>query len=156
MIMADSGDFTVPKEKQLVTVYLLGGNTTEGNIFMEYNPDVRTLHLKMMAFLENQTDFFPLSGGGIPEFISKSAIRMVEVHNAVDEDAFNIMHVELVTVIFRDGTQVSGDLLADVPEQRKRLSDCLNLTGRFLCTRAYGKVCYISKQAILKVISAGK
>jgi hypothetical protein len=156
MIMADSGDFTVPKEKQLVTVHLLGGNTIEGNIFLEYNPDARTLHQKMAAFLEKGTDFFPLSSGRIPEFISKSAIRMVEVHNAEDEDAFNIMHVELVTVIFRDGTQVSGDLLADVPEQRRRLSDCLNLTGRFLCTRAYGKVCYISKQAILKVISAGK
>jgi hypothetical protein len=154
--MAERSEFTVPKEKQLVTVYLLGGDTIEGNIFLEYNPDARTLHQKMMAFLENRTDFFPLSSGGTPEFISKSAIRMVEVHYPEDEAAFDIMHVELVTVIFRDGNQVSGDLLADVPEQRKRLSDSLNLTGRFLCTRAYGKVCYISKQAILKVITAEK
>jgi len=154
--MAERGDFTVPKEKQLVTVYLLGGDTIEGNIFLEYNPGARTLHQKMMAFLESRTDFFPLSSGRTPEFISKSAIRMVEVHKPEEEEAFNIMHVELVTVIFRDGNQVSGDLLADVPDQRKRLSDCLNLTGRFLCTRAYGKVCYISKQAILKVITASK
>ena len=154
--MAERSDLAVPKEKQLVTVYLLGGDTIEGDIFLEYNPDLRTPHLKMMAFLENQTDFFPLSSGSTPEFISKSAIRMVEVHSPADEDAFNIMHVELVTVIFRDGTQISGDLLADVPHQRRRLSDCLNLTGRFLCTRAYGKVCYISKQAILKVITAAK
>ncbi|MEK6743236.1 MAG: hypothetical protein AABZ15_06490, partial [Nitrospirota bacterium] len=113
-------------------------------------------HQKMAAFLENQKDFFPLSSGGTPEFISKSAIRMVEVHYPEDEETFGIMHVELVTVIFRDGTQVSGDLLADVPDQRKRLSDCLNLSGRFLFTRAYGKVCYISKQAILKVITSEK
>jgi hypothetical protein len=154
--MAERSAFTVPKEKQLVTVYLLGGDTIEGDIFLEYNPAAQTLHQKMMAFLENKSDFFPLSGGGTPEFISKSAIRMVEVHYPEEEQAFDIMHVELVTVIFRDGNQVSGDLLADVPDQRRRLSDCLNLTGRFLCTRAYGKVCYISKQAILKVISAGK
>ena len=154
--MAEHHDFVVPKEKQLVTVYLLGGDTIEGNIFLEYNPDARSLHQKMMAFLENRTDFFPLSGSSMPEFISKSAIRMVEVPYPGDEAAFDIMHVELVTVIFRDGSQVSGDLLADVPEQRQRLSDSLNLTGRFLCTRAYGKVCYISKQAILKVITAAK
>jgi hypothetical protein len=154
--MANQHEFVVPKEKQRVTVYLLGGDTIEGNIFLEFNPDARTLHQKMMAFLENKNDFFPLSGGSTPEFISKSAIRMVEVHYPEDEEAFNIMHVELVTVILRDSTQVSGDLLADVPDQRKRLSDCLNLSGRFLCTRAYGKVCYISKQAILKVISAGR
>ena len=154
--MAERSEFAVPKEKQLVTVHLLGGNALEGNIFLEFNPGARTLHQKMAAFLESQTDFFPLSSGTMPEFISKSAIRMVEIHYPEDEEAFNIMHVELVTVIFRDGSQVSGDLLADVPDQRKRLSDSLNLTGRFLCTRAYGKVYYISKQAILKVMSAGK
>ena len=154
--MNDNRELAIPKEKQLVTVFLLGGDTIEGNIFLEYNPSAQSPHQKMMAFLENEKDFFPLSSGSMPEFISKSAIRMVEVHYPEDEEAFNIMHVELVTVIFRDGTQVSGDLLADVPDQRRRLSDCLNLTGRFLCTRAYGKVCYISKQAILKVISAGK
>jgi hypothetical protein len=154
--MDDQRELVVPKEKQLVTVYLLGGDTVEGNIFLEYHPDMRTLHLKMMAFLENRTDFFPLSSGRTPEFISKSAVRMVEVHSPEDEAAFNIMHVELVTVIFRDGTQVSGDLLADVPDQSRRLSDCLNLSGRFLCTRTYGKICYISKQAILKVITAAK
>jgi len=154
--MAEHSEFIVPKEKQLVTLYLLGGDTTEGHIFLEYNPDARSLHQKLMVFLENGTDFFPLSSGGTPQFISKSAIRMVEVQYPEDEETFDIMHVELVTVIFRDGSQVSGDLLADVPEQRKRLSDCLNLTGRFLCTRAYGKVCYISKQAILKVTTAEK
>jgi len=154
--MDERSAFIVPKEKQLVTVYLLGGDTIEGNIFLEYNPDARTLHQKMMAFLESNNAFFPLSSGSTPEFISRSAIRMVEVHNPEDEEAFGIMHVELVTAIFRDGTQVSGDLLADVPDQRRRLSDCLNLTGSFLCTRAYGKVYYISKQAILKVITAEK
>jgi hypothetical protein len=154
--VADQRELVVPKEKQLVTVYLLGGDTIEGNIFLEYNPDARTLHQKMAAFLESRTDFFPLSSGRTPEFINKSAVRMVEVRNAEDEEAFHIMHVELVTVIFRDGNQVSGDLLVDVPDQHSRLSDCLNLTGRFLCMRAYGNVCYISKQAILKVITAEK
>jgi hypothetical protein len=154
--MADVRDFVVPKEKQLVTVYLLGGDTHEGNIFLEYFPEARTLHQKLLAFFEDGKDFFPLSEGGVPEFLNKGAIRMVEVHYPEDDETFSLMHVELVTVIFRDGSQVSGDLMADVPEERKRLSDSLNLTGRFICTRAYGKVCYIHKDAILKVISAGR
>lgn len=149
-------DFAVPKEKQLVTVYLLGGDTIEGNIFLEYYPDARTLHQKLLAFFEDGKDFFPLSAGGTPEFINKRAARMVEVHYPEEEESFSFMHVELVTVIFRDGSQVSGDLMADVPEERKRLSDSLNLTGRYICTRAYGKVCYINKEAVLKVISAGR
>jgi len=149
-------EFVVPKEKQLVTVYLLGGDSREGNIFLEYYPDARTLHQKLLAFFEDTKDFFPLSSGGTPEFLYKRAVRMVEVHYPEEEASFSLMHVEMVTVIFRDGTQVSGDLMADVPDERKRLSDSLNLSGRYLCTRAYGKVCYINKEAVLKVISAGR
>lgn len=152
----EQSTFVIPKEKQLVTVYLLGGSTVEGNIFLEYYPDARTLHQKLLTFFEDRKDFFPLSSGSIPEFLYKRAIRMVEVHYPEDEETFNLMHVELVTVIFRDGSQVSGDLMADVPEEHKRLSDCLNLSGRYLCTRAYGKVCYINKDAVLKVISAAR
>lgn len=154
--MTEHSEFAVPKEKQLVSVLLLGGEVHEGNIFLEYYPEARTLHQKIVAFLEDANDFFPLSAGGVPEFISKSAIRMVEVRYPEEDEAFSIMHVELVTVIFSDGSQVSGDLLADVPAEKMRLSDCLNIPSRFLCTRAYGKVCYINKKAILKVISAGR
>ncbi len=152
----DGGGLVVPKEKQLVTVHLLGGDTLEGNIFIEFYPDARTLHQKLLAFFEDAKDFFPLSSGGTPEFINKHAARMIEVHYPEEEESFSFMHVELVTVIFRDGSQVSGDLLADVPNERRRLSDCLNLTGRYICTRAYGKVCYINKESVLKVISASR
>jgi hypothetical protein len=152
----ESRDFVVPKEKQLVTVHLLGGNVVEGNIFLEYHPEARTLHQKLLAFFEDKKDFFPLSSGTVPEFLYKRAVRMVEVHYPEEEASFDLMHVELVTVIFRDGSQVSGDLMADVPEEHKRLSDCLNLTGRYICTRAYGKVCYINKEVVLKVVSAGR
>ncbi len=154
--MAEPGEFVVPKEKQLVTVQMLGGDILEGNIFLEYYPEARTLHQKLLAFFESTVDFFPLSSGGVPEFINKHAVRMVEVHYPEEEEAFDLMHVELVTVVFRDGAQVSGDLLADVPQEHKRLSDCLNLAGRYICTRAYGKVCYINKEAITKVVSAGR
>lgn len=149
-------EFAVPKEKQLVTVHLLGGESREGNIFLEYYPEARTLHQKIVAFLEDPNEFFPLSSGGAPEFIRKKSIRMIEVHYPEDEEQFTIMHVELVTVVFRDGSQVSGDLLADVPEEKKRLSDCLNLPFNFLCTRTYGKVSYINKFSILKVMTAGR
>ena len=149
-------EFAVPKEKQLVSVHLIGGELREGNIFLEYYPDARSLHQKMCAFLEDKKDFFPLSAGsGIPDFINKQAIRMVEILFPEEETSFDIMHVELVTIIFLDGAQVSGDLLADVPKEQARLSDSLNLSGNYLCTRVYGKICYVNKKAVLKVLSAG-
>jgi hypothetical protein len=154
--MPEPREFVVPKEQQLVTVHLIGGDTREGNVYLEFYPEARTLHQKMLAFLEDKKDFFPLSSSGVPDFINKHAIRMIEVHYPEEERSFSFMHVELVTIIFLDGSQVSGDLMADVPAERARLSDSLNLSGQFLCTRAYGKVCYINKRAILKVLSAGR
>jgi hypothetical protein len=153
--MTEPREFVVPKELQLVTVHLIGGDTREGNVYLEFYPEARTLHQKMLAFLEDKKDFFPLSSSGVPDFINKQAIRLIEVHEP-EEESFSFMHVELVTIIFVDGSQVSGDLMADVPAERARLSDSLNLSGQFLCTRAYGKVCYINKRAILKVLSAGR
>jgi hypothetical protein len=150
-------EFAVPKEKQPVSVHLIGGEIREGSIFLEYYPDARSLHHKMLALLEDKKDFFPLSSGsGIPDFINKHAIRLVEVQFPEEENSFEIMHVELVTIIFQDGAQVSGDLLADVPSERARLSDSLNLSGGYLCTRVYGKVCYVNKKAVQRVLSAGK
>ncbi len=154
--MSEPREFAVPKEKQLVTIHLLGGETREGNIFLEFYPDARTLHQKIVAFLEDSNEFFPLSSGGAPEFVRKKSIRMVEIDYPGEEESFTIMHVELVTVVFRDGSQVSGDLLADVPQEKRRLSDCLNLPFKFLCTRTYGKVSYINKDSILKVMTAGR
>lgn len=155
--MSEQREFAVPKEKQLVTIHLLGGETREGNIFLEFYPEARTLHQKIVAFLEDANEFFPLSSGGAPEFMRKKSIRMVEIpYPPEEEDRFAIMHVEMVTVVFRDGSQVSGDLMADVPEEKKRLSDCLNLQLKFLATRTYGKVSYINKDAVLKVMTAGR
>ena len=154
--MATPREFVVPKEKQLVTVHLIGGDSLEGNIYLEFYPEARTLHQKMLAFLEDPKEFFPLASGAVPDFVNKDAIRMLEVHYPEEESAFSFMHVELVTIIFLDGSQVSGDLMADVPGERTRLSDSLNLSGRCLCARAYGKICYINKRSILKVLSAGR
>jgi hypothetical protein len=148
-------EFAVPKEKQPVTVHFIGGEVRDGSIFLEYYPDARSLHHKMLAFLEDRKDFFPLSSGGVPEFINKHAVRMVEVPFPQDEESFEIMHVELVTIIFRDGAQVSGDLLAEVPMEQARLSDSLNLPGGYLCARVYGRICYVNKKAVQKVLSAG-
>lgn len=152
--MAEQSAFAVPKEKQLVTVYLLGGETLEGNIYLEFFSSARTLHQKMLAFLEDRNAFFPLSSGGAPAFLHKGAIRMVEIHYPEEDEAFKIMHVELVTMIFRDGSQVSGDLMADVPAEKRRLLDCMNLPDRFLSMKVYGKVCYINKEAVQKVLVA--
>lgn len=150
--MSDHREFAVPKEKQKVTVHLAGGETLSGNVFLEYFPEALTLHQKITAFLEDKNEFFPLAvDGDGPQFISKRSVRMMEVEYPQEESTFSLMHIEEITAVFSDGSQVGGMLMADVPAEKARLSDCLNLPGRFLSVRAGGAVLFLNRDSVRKV-----
>lgn len=155
--MANPSELTVPKERQKVSVHLAGGETLSGNIFIEYHPEALTLYQKLSAFLEGANDFFPLTtDAGAPQFISKRSIRMVRAEYPEEDQSFSLMHIEEITVLFADGSKVSGMLMADIPPERKRLSDCLNLPMKYLSARTPGAVLFINKEAVQKVVYAAK
>lgn len=150
-----NGGFAVPKEKQAVTVHLLGGESLQGNIFLEYKPETVTLYQKVASFLEEDASFFtvvPDAGG--PQFIAKACLRMLELESAEDESAFSLKRIENIIAVLCDGSRIEGALMADVPEEKARLSDCLNLSERFLSVRAGGKVLFVHKPLVLKVLYA--
>ena len=71
-----------------------------------------------------------------------------------DDSSFplDLLQREEITVVFRTGNEMRGILLAEVPEERSRLSDCLNLPDKFLRIRSKSTLFYINKAAILKVV----
>lgn len=155
--MTNHGEFVVPKERQKVAVHLAGGETLFGNIFLEYFPEAATLYQKVAAFLEDRNEFFPLAAGdGSPQFISKRSVRMVEVEYPQEEPTFSLMHIEEITAVFDDGSRVGGMLMADVPAEKDRLSDCLNLSGRFLSVRSGGAVLFLNRDSVRKVVYASE
>ncbi|OGW35213.1 MAG: hypothetical protein A2X58_08975 [Nitrospirae bacterium GWC2_56_14] len=151
--MTTQREFAVPKDKQLVTVHLVGGEARTGNIFLEYFPEALTLHQKIKMFLEDANRFFPLTVEGTPPtFINKKSVSVLEVAISDKEPAFLLMHIEDITTLFTDGTALSGELLAEVPKEKARLSDCLNLPESFLSLKKEKALCYINKSAIQKVV----
>lgn len=153
--------FTVPKDRLSVTVRLDKGVALEGEIFLEPVSGNLSVHQKVAAFLESGNAFFPLKlSAGNTEFINKKNVWIVDVNIPDGHDAdyflFRPMHAISVTLLFSDGKIVSGELLAEVPEEKARLSDCLNLPGSFLCVRLAGKMRYINKETLQKVTYAGK
>jgi hypothetical protein len=150
--MTPQREFAVPKDKQLVTVHLIGGETRTGNIFLEYFPEALTLHQKVKLFLEDTNQFFPLTAEGTPPtFINKERVSMLEVAISDEEPAYHLMHIEDITTLFTDGAALSGELLAEVPKEKARLSDCLNLPETFLSVKKDKAICYLNKSAIQKV-----
>ncbi len=151
--MTTQREFAIPKDKQLVTLHLIGGETMTGNIFLEYFPEASTLHQKVKAFIEDGNRFFPLTTDGSPTaFINKERVNLLEVASSEEEPAYQLMHVEDITALFTDEAALSGELLAEVPKEKARLSDCLNLPEAFLCVKKEKALCYLNKRAIQKVI----
>ena len=156
--MNDQTALAVPKDRQDVTVHLSDGGVLEGTIFLEYSQAERTLLQKVTAFLEAGNTFFPLrlTEGGATEFINKKNVRNVELAYSADAEkdslALSLMYQVEVTAIFANGSAISGALLAEVPLEKARLSDCLNLPNRFLSVKVDSKICYINKSALQKVV----
>ena len=155
--MSDNTAYAVPKDPQRVTVRLNKGVALEGEIFLEYTSEDLSRHQKISAFLESGNAFFPLKKGSDgTEFISKKNVRAVEVTFPEDPEnsyfSLRPMHAIPVLAIFSDGDSVRGLLLAEVPDEKARLSDCLNLPDKFLNVRENGTMCYINKNALQKVV----
>ena len=152
--MSNQGNYVVPKDRQAVKVHLDHGRVIDGTIFLEYAPPDHTTHERVIAFLENPANFFPLEvhEGIEPEFIFKRNLLMIEVeYPEQDPDSYGLIHMLPVTVQFVDQTTVSGDLMVDAPEEKSRLSDCLNSADQFLCLKIGRKINYVEKNSLCKV-----
>jgi hypothetical protein len=160
--MSGNTAFTVPKDRQAVTVRLQKGEKLEGEIFLEYMVSGLSTHQKVTAFLENENLFFPIKiiATGMTEFINKKTVQTVDVGVPEDPEtgyfSHLLMHTIRVTARFCDGTMVSGDLMAEVPQEKARLSDCLNMSNRFLSVHTGSTMCYINKDSLQKVMHADK
>ena len=158
--MSDTTAFQVPKDRQAVIVRLSPGVVVEGEIFMEAFSENLSIHQKISAFIEDTNSFFPIKviPGGDTEFINKNTIQLVEVSVPDDPETSYFAHLLMqtipVTAYFRDGDTVSGELMAEVPQEKARLSDCLNLREKFLKVKSGNKMCYINKKTLQKVVHA--
>jgi hypothetical protein len=157
--MGGTTAFAVPKDRLSVSIRLQTGVMLNGEIFLEYASDTVSMHQKVTAFLENDSVFFPIKvGSGGTEFVNKTHIRYVEINFPDDPDAnyfsFRPMQAISVNAQFGDGDIVNGELVAEVPAEKARLSDCLNLQNKFLSVRTVNKMYYINRDMLQKVIHA--
>ncbi len=159
--MSQQTAFAVPKDKQAVTVVLDSGKALEGVIFLEYAPEELTIHHRMVAFLEDGSTFFPLAKKNDgTELINKRNIRLIELNISGQGDKVNttisLMYTVNITAVFTDDSTLTGALLADVPLEKARLSDSLNLPDKFLNVKVDDKICYINKGSLRKVVYAAQ
>lgn len=159
--MNENPVLAVPMDRQNVTLRLDTGAILEGEIFLEYVPDISSVHQRITAFLESGNAFFPLKRvNGNTEFVNRKKVQTLEVKCPERPDAryceSRIMNTIPVTAIFSNGDTISGELMAEVPQEKARLSDCLNLPSTFLEVKTDSTIYYINKEALQKILYRDK
>lgn len=153
--------YTVPKDKQSVTLRFKNAKFVKGAIFLERQSQARSLHEKITDFLEQPNRFFPFleEGASHTVFIRKMTVWGLESArtdiNEADMTELSLMHIQNITVRLLDGTTVTGALMAETRPEHSRLSDCLNLKEMFMSLQIDGRLLYINKDRT-RVVEAGR
>ncbi len=158
--MDENRAFAVPINRLEITVQLRNGVPIEGEIYLEHVTQDLSAHQKLVLFLENNNAFFPIkvAASGRTEFINKKNVQIFEVVVADGQDTAYFANLFMLSIPivahFSDGSMVQGDLMAEVPKEKARLSDCLNLSTGFLCIKSGSRMRYINRDALQKVVHA--
>lgn len=147
-------DLTVPKKKLCVTVHFKGKTKLEGSFFIGPQSINSRASEKVASLLESKKDFLPflLSENGRTELINKHKIKAVEWEEHDDEENSALENTKRIKAIFSDGMEVTGLLVSEAPDERSRLSDCLNQPVNFLNIRVGRKHFHINKYLLQKVL----
>jgi len=146
-------EYRIEKVRRRVTIALDGGETLEGDVFLQ--PAARYRHGPQdPAELFNEPEpFLPLATPGDRSIlIAKAQVRSVQFQDEdADTDLGGVAEAE-VEVTFTDGTSTSGALRLETRADRPRLLDFLNDDHqRFLRLRLPSGPCLINRSKIAKV-----
>lgn len=152
-------NLAVPKDKLNVTLRFDDDRCVDGTIFIGAYPASSALFSKVSALLEDEKSFLPFVGKetGKTIFVNKLNIHSMEwdlpEETEKEQIYTGLMHAEDVIATFIGGGRITGTLLSDVPLEKTRLSDCLNMPGRFLILKIDSRHMYVNKAMLREVIN---
>ncbi|MDH3975453.1 MAG: hypothetical protein OEV42_14335 [Deltaproteobacteria bacterium] len=152
-------DLSVQKDKATVTAILPDKTKLKGEVFLASYSESHYGHQKVADILEGEKVFIPLSlkDEGRVEFLNKDQIVIMEGELSTPEDeeklSMGLYHIEKVKISFANSENFEGAMISEVPKERSRLSDCLNLEGKFISMIKNGRYFYLNKNMISRVES---
>lgn len=133
---------------------LTDGREIDAALFLPTDPARPGGSASVEAILDGNRDFIPAGIDGGSGFISRLAIRSVEM--AADGPGAPDLPegggtVDVVTLVLDSGKEVSGILHTFAPPEAMRMSDVFNRPGRFLTLSVGDRVLLVSKAHIVQV-----
>ena len=157
-------ELSVRKDRATITAVLPDGTKIRGEVFLASYSDTHYGHQKVADILEGEKLFIPVSikeegrkEEGRVEFINKDQVMILEgelsSEEAEEKLAIGLYNIEKIKVLFINGEIIEGAMISEVPKERSRLSDCLNLPDTFISMIKGGRYFYLNKGMITKVES---
>ena len=149
-------ELSIDKNKIQVAITFADGSKGKGEIFLARHAGGYYGGQNVADLLNGDKAFLPISlESGAVEFISKSQILTIEGELIADDDdemlSSGLIHQKDVVVVTSGNQTIIGTLLAEVPDERSRLSDCLNLPEKFIRLKSESRYLHINKAMIKKI-----
>ena len=150
-------DLSVSKDRATINAIFRDGKKIRGELFLAAHTESHYGHQKVSDLLEGEKNFLPISikGEGRTEFVNKNQLLIVEGELATEDDeekiAMGLFHIEKVRLFFINDDVLEGAMLSEVPKERSRLSDCLNMDQKFINFIKDGRYMYVNKRLLVKV-----
>ncbi len=152
-------DLSIQKDRATITAIFRDSHKVRGDIFLAAYSASHYGHQKVADLLESNKNFLPIliKEEDRIEFVNKNQLVIVEGELASQEDeeklSIGLFHIEKVKIYFINDDTMEGAMLSEVPPERSRLSDCLNLPQKFINMIKEGRYLYLNKRLIMKVES---
>jgi hypothetical protein len=146
-------EFRIEKIRRRVTVDMTGGETLEGELFLQPSARYRAGPQHPAELLNEPDPFVPLAvaGDGLVLLAKSQMIRIQFDADDADTDSAGVERAA-VEVVFADGSNVSGMLTLETRADRPRLLDFLNDDHQpFLVLESPSGITLINRRAIAKV-----
>ena len=152
-------DLSIRKDRATITAVFSDGTKIRGEVFLASFSETHYGHQKVADIIEGDKLFIPVSikEEERVEFLNRDQIMILEGELSSPEDeeklAIGLYHIEKVRVIFINGDIMEGAMISEAPPERSRLSDCLNISSRFISMIKGGRYFYLNKKNIIRVES---
>ena len=148
-------DFRVPTVQLPTIVHYQDGSVLLGTVFMPALSAVQAGPMLPLEWVNGPTEFFPFK----PEeassaiILNKNRVLALSVENRPEhgDPSWESGAPRCRVAIEADGRRFEGDVIMDLPENRRRLVDFLNQAGMFVCLISGERQVLIRKDRISKV-----
>jgi hypothetical protein len=143
----------VPKKKNHLVVYFIGGGTVSGSVFLSQQSAYRFGEEQPIDLLNNPDAFFPF------ESEETESIRLIHKRNILwiasrEEPAEDdVGKKERISIVFANGEKLIGDVIIQQPVHRSRILDFFNsCEGMFFQLRTESKSLYVNLLYISEIL----